>query len=342
VATSEPSCICDGFVRVTEAAARAAGEWVGRGDGLAADLAAREAMAAELDSIPFRARIVAGRGGRRSDCVLRVGDEVGRAGGEIGIAAQGGGNEGAGTSWELALDPLEGHVPLAKGADGALAMLVFGPPGSMMAVPEMYMQKMIVGQQAATAIDIDAPVIQNIRTVAVALGRPKEDLNVVVLERARHEDLIAQIRSSGARVRLIENGDASAGIASAFRGTGVDVYIGIGGSTQGVITAAALRCLGGEIQARFWPVSRHQVEELKSSGVADVEARLTTGDLAGDGVLVSITAVTGGRLLRGVEFHDDGAHSETLLLCSRCHSVKVVKTIHRSSDGGPPVRLDAR
>ncbi len=141
-----------------------------------------------------------------------------------------------------------------------------------MAVPEMYMQKMIVAGQAAAAIDIDAPVVDNVKAVAAALGRRPEDLRVLVLDRARHEDLIAQIRRSGARLTLIEDGDVSAGIAAAVQDAGVDMYIGIGGSTEGIITAAALRCLGGEIQARFWPVSRYQVEQVRAAGIENVEA----------------------------------------------------------------------
>jgi len=343
VARIEGQCVCDRFASVTEAAALAAAEWVGRGDGLAGDLAAREAMAAQLARLPFRARVVAARGGHQASSALRVGDEVGIDSGprpDNSIGDRGEGDECP--LWELAVDPLEGHAPLARGSDGALAMLAVGPPGSIMAVPEMYMQKMIVAGEAAAAIDIDAPVVENIRAVAAALGRRPQDLSVVVLDRARHEDLIAQVKRSGARLRLIEDGDASAGIAAAVRDAWVDMYIGIGGSTEGIITAAALRCLGGEIQARFWPVSRHQVEQVRATGVEDIEARLTTSDMAGEGVLFAATAVTGGRFLRGIDVRSDGARTETLVLCSRCHGVRVVKTIHRSQNGGPQVSLETR
>jgi fructose-1,6-bisphosphatase II len=342
VSDFEGQCICGRFAVVTEAAALAAAEWVGRGDGLAGDLAAREAMAARLEQIPFRAVVVAGRGCHQDPCALMVGGEVGAGWGSISDNGAGdpGGDELA--RWELVVDPLEGLAALARGADGALAVLAAGPPGSIMPVPEMYMQKMIVAGQAAAAIDIDAPVVDNVKAVAAALGRRPADLNVVVLERARHEDLIAQIKRSGARLRLIDDGDVSAGVASAVRDAGVDMYIGIGGSTEGVITAAALRCLGGEIQARFWPVSRYQVEQVKAAGIVDIEARLTTAKMAGEGVLFSATAVTGGRFLRGVDIRADGAHTETLVLCSRCHAVRLVRAIHRRENGGPQVSLETR
>jgi fructose-1,6-bisphosphatase II len=343
VARSDGQCMCSRFAVVTEAAALAAAEWVGRGDGLAGDRAAREAMAAELARVPFRARVVVGRGGHQDLSALRVGDEVGGGSGprlEEGAAGQGADDEPG--TWELAVDPLEGHAALARGSDGALAMLAAGPSGSIMAVPEMYMQKMIVAGQAAAAIDIDAPVVDNVRAVAAAFGRRPEDLRVLVLDRARHEELIAQIRLSGARLTLIEDGDVSAGIAAAVQDAGVDMYIGIGGSTEGIITAAALRCLGGEIQARFWPVSRYQVEQVRAAGIENVEVRLTTRDMAGEGVVFAATAVTRCRFLRGIDVRSDGTHTETLVLCSSCHAVRVVRTIHRSENGGPRVRLDTR
>ena len=164
----------------------------------------------------------------------------------------------------------------------------------------------------------------------------------MVLDRPRHEELVAQIRHSGARVRLIRDGDVSAGLAVASADAGVDMYIGIGGSTEGILTAAALRCLGGEIQARFWPVSRHQVEQAKSAGIEDIEARLTTRDMAGDGVMMVATAVTGGRFLKAVDFCSDGIRTETLVLCSACHAVRKILTTHRRDNEGPRVSLGAR
>jgi len=221
-------------------------------------------------------------------------------------------------------------------------MIAAGPLGSLMPVPEMYMQKLIVPSEAADAIDLDALVGENMKGVAAALGRRLQDLSVVVLDRPRHEDLIAQIRASGASVRLVSDGDVSAGLAVASRDVGVDMCIGIGGSTEGILTAAALRCLGGEMQARFWPVSRHQVELVRAAGIEDIEARLTTREMAGDGVLFVATAVTGGRFLKPVAHRADGIHTETLVLCSRCRSVRKIHTIRQPENGGPQVALGAR
>ncbi len=344
--TIEGQCICGRFALVTEAGGLAAAEFAGRGDGLLGDRAAREAMAAELAQMPapFKAHVVTGRGTTDPPCPLSVGDELGPESDAVGTGDVSGApdaktEQGA---WDLAVNPLEGHAALARGIDGALCMLAAGPAGSLMSVPEMYMQKLIVGGDAAAAMDIDAPMVDNVNAVAAALGRRPSELNVVVLDRPRHEDLIAQIKRSGARLRLIPDGDVSAGIAAATRDAGVDMYVGIGGSTEGIMTAAALRCLGGEMQARFWPVSRHQVDEVKAAGIDDIETRLSTSDMAGEGVLFVATAVTGARFLRGVDVRSDGVRSETLVLCSRCHAVRVVKTIHRTGNGGPKVSLDTR
>jgi fructose-1,6-bisphosphatase II len=321
---SEVSCGCRHFQAVTESAALAAAQWMGRGDGLAAAAAARSAMAEALADASVKVRIVAAKGSSGPG-PLRMGDELG--------AAE--------ERWDAVVLPLEGMEPLARGVEGALCMLAAGPPGSLLAVPEMYMQKVMVAGPAAGAVDMDAPVARNLKNIAAALGRPLEELVVVVLDRPRHEDLAAQVREAGARLRLIPDGDISAGIAAAVREAGVDVCIGIGGSIEAVLAAAALRCLDGEIQARFWPVSRRQVEQLQSLGIEDVEAKLLTADMAGEGVVFTATAVTGGRFLRGVEARADGQCTETLVLCSRCHVVRTIRTLHRK-DGHGRVHLDTR
>jgi len=330
--TSSGQCECSRFITVTEAAALAAWAWVGRGDGSAADHVARAAMADELARLPFRARVVAGRGGTFADYALRVGDEMGRS------SDDGGESE----PWDLAVAPLEGHEALTRGIDGAMAMVAAGPAGSIMPVPEMYMQKIIVGGAAAGVIDIDAAVDKNVEAVAAALGKPVSDLRVVVLDRPRHEELIARIRTASARLELVEDGDVSAGVAAAVRDSGVDMCIGIGGSTEGIVTAAALRCLGGEIHARFWPVSRHQVEKVREAGIDDIEAGITTTEMVGDGAVFAATAVTGGRFLRAVEARSDGVRTETLLLCAKCWTARVIKTIHRPGEGTTPVFIDTR
>jgi fructose-1,6-bisphosphatase II len=344
VPTSDRGCICSRFAAVAEAAALAATEWMGRGDALAASSAAREAMALELELMPVRGRVVAGRSGDPSSPALRVGDEVGSESGPWKTRV--GGSEEWATDrpepWDLAVDPLQAPNSLARGTEGALTMIAAGPNGSLMPVPEMYMQKLIVPAKAAGAIDLDAPVGDNMRAVATALERRVEDLTVVVLDRPRHEDLIAQVKQSGARVRLITDGDVSAGLAVASGDAEVDVYMGIGGSTEGILAAAALRCLGGEMQARFWPVSRHQVELVTNAGIEDIEARLTAADMAGEGVLFSATAVTGGRFLRAVDHRPYGICTETMVLCSRCNAIHKIRTTHRSGDAGPQVHLGTR
>ncbi len=323
---TERDCICDRFAPVTEASALAAAAWIGRGDGVAAALAARRAMSDVLASMPLSARVIAGRASAESSDGLRVGDATGSRTDDS-------------ETWDLAVKPLEAHAALARGLDGALSMLAVGPTGSLMSVPEMYMQKIVVGGRAARAIDIDAPISRNVEAVGAALGLRTNELTVAVLDRPRHDDIISEIRGSGARLKLIDDGDVSAGIAAAVEDTGIDLCIGVGGSTEGIITAAAMRCLGGEVQARLWPVSRYQVEAIKAVGINDLEATLTSKEMAGEGVFVVGTAVTRGRFLRGVERRSDGTRTETILMCSRCHKIKLVRTIHRASGVTSPVAL---
>ncbi len=329
---------------VTEAAALGAAEWAGRGDGAAGETAARNAMAAALAEMPVKVRIVGSRGKSRGPAVLQTGDIVGGRPvewGGGGRATEGEPHEGI-PLWDAIVQPLEAVSALARGSEGALAMIAAGPEGSLMQVPDMYMQKVIVSGRAAQAVDLDAPVGDNIRRVASALELAPEDLTVVVLDRPRHEELVAHIRATGAHLQLIVDGDISAGVAAALRESGVHMAIGIGGAIEGVVVAAALRCVGGEMQSRFWPVSRQQLEQVRAAGIEDVEASLTMSDLAKDGVLFSATAVTGGRFLRGIDVRREGVQTETLIMCSSCHAVRTVKTLHRSQNGGPMVSLAIR
>jgi fructose-1,6-bisphosphatase II len=343
VGAAEARCICGHFATVTEDAALAAAGWLGCGDGLAADGVARGAMAAGLAQVPVRGCVVAGRSDSSGCMTLCVGDETGSETGPwFGSDGQATGVDGEPEKWDIVVDPLQAHRSLAAGTDGALAVLAAGPAGSLMHVPEMYMQKLIVPSAAAGAADFDAPVDKNVKAVAAALGRRPEDLLVVVLDRPRHEVLVKEVREAGAKVRLIPDGDVSAGVAVAAGDPGTDMYIGIGGSTEGILTAAALRCMGGEILARFWPVSRYQVESLMQAGIENVEKVFSTGDMAGDGVLFCATAVTGGRFLRGVQVRPEGVRTETLLLCSSCHAVRKMTTTHRPNNDGPQVSLGAR
>ncbi len=334
--------MCARFAVVTEAAALGAAEWIGRGDGLAGERAARAAMADALAEMPVKVKVVASRGSGRGPAVLQPGDELGGAPGAWGDGGATGAGDAPTRAWDGVVQPLEALNALARGAEGALAMIAAGPEGSLMVVPEMYMQKVIVAGRAATAVDIDGSVGENIHRVAKALGCEPGELVVVVLDRPRHDELAAQVRAAGARLRLIPDGDISAGIAAASRDSGVHMTIGIGGSVEGVIAAAAVRCLGGEIHARFWPISRHQVEQVRAAGLRDVEAPLTTADMAGDGVLFAATAVTGGRFLRGIDVRPDGVQTETLVMCSNCHAIRTIRTLHRTENGGSMVALGIR
>ncbi len=325
--------MCEELVAVCEAAAIAAAVWHGRGDGLSADLAAREAMLGALDEIAFRGKVIVGRGGVDSPCELRVGQEVGRGWAHDAAPADAAGSDEPGLMWDLAVDALEGRSAVAKGQAGALAVIAAGPASSFMPVPEMYMQKIVVPGEAAGVTEIDAPVADNVKAVAAALGRPPSELSVVILDRPRHEELIAQVKKSGARVTLIGDGDISAGIAAAARVPGVDMSIGIGGSTEGIITAAALHCIAGQIQARFWPVSRHQVEQLQALSIGNIEASLTTTDLVGKNVVFAATAVTDGRFLKGVSSGGGLVRTETILMCSRCRKIRLVKAISGEAAG---------
>jgi fructose-1,6-bisphosphatase II len=317
-------CYCSRFASVTEAAALAAAGWLGRDDAVAADTAARNAMAKELARMAIRGRVVAGR--------------AGAAEGSIAVGSVIGSGE-ASEVWDLAIDPLQAPNCLARGRGGALAMLAAGPAGSLMPVPEMYMQKLIVPSGAAAGIDLDAPLCDNLSAVATALGRRPADLTVVVLDRPRHEDLISQIRRCGARVVLISDGDVSAGAAVAMADSGVDMCVGIGGSTEGILTAAILRCAGGEMQARFWPISRQQVDMVREAGIEDLEAKLTVRDMARAGVLVSATAVTATRFLEGVEAGPYGIRTHSVVLCSKCNKARTIQTTHRDGANLAPLRL---
>ena len=344
VPASDGRCICIRFACVTEAAALAAAEWAGRGDELEAIKTAREAMAAELARMPIRARVVAGRRGGPTGDSLTVGEETGSESGPW-FSTELGGPPWVGDPpelWDLAVDPLQASNLLARGVDGSLAMIAAGPAGRLLQVPHMYMQKLVVPPEAVGAVDLDAPVADTVKAVAAALGRRPAEVNVVVLDRPRHEELVKQIRRSGARVSLIRDGDVSAALAVASGDAGVDMYVGIGGSTEGILAAAGLRCLGGELQARFWPVSRHQVELVKNAGIEDIETRLMTEDMAGEGVLYAGTAVTGTRFLKAVSYQEDGIHAESMVLCSRCHAVRRIQTVHRAKNAGPQVVLGTR
>ncbi len=316
-------CTCTDFVRVTKAAAIAAGRWMGQGKQAEAREAASKALRAAMAELPVSAEVVVAPGGSEEAGSFSVGQVLGSGGRRCSVA----------------VDALEGSGILAKGQGGAISVLAVGEPGSITPVPHMYMQKLAVGASAAGNIDIDAPIEDNLKAIARAYGREVGELAVIVLDRPRHEDLVEDIRKAGARIKLIPDGDIMASIAAAVSGTGDHAYIGIGGSTEGVMTAAAMRCLGGEIQGKFWPLSRREIERAREYGIDDIEHTFRTGDLVKGDMIFSATGVSTGDVLRGVDYFHEGARSHTLLMCTRCRMVCFVDTIHLFSEDRSEIKL---
>ncbi len=313
-----------GFIRVAEEAAVAAAHTMGFGDRNRSDRVAVESMRRELDQLPISGRVVIGEGERDKAPMLYVGEEVG---GRRGLPDA--------PAIDIAVDPLEGTNLCATGAGGAIAVLAAAERGGLLHAPDIYMDKLVVGPTAAGHVELDAPVAQNLSQIARAFDRDVDDLTVVVLDRDRHRQLIADIRAAGARIRLIGDGDLSAGIAAAVRGTGVHAVMGIGGAPEGVLTAAAMRCLGGEIQARLTAIGEAQQQRAAELG-CDLERIYGTADLApGEQILFSACGVTDGRLLRGVRFFGRGHRTSTLFLSRQRNLIRFVDTIHRESTTTP-------
>jgi fructose-1,6-bisphosphatase II len=302
-------CPCALFARATEWAALAGARWLGRDDQDAAEEAAEVAMRAGLDQVPMAGTIVIGPD---DGDVLATGSAVG-AGGE---------------AFDLAVDALEGRGVVARGGTGAMSMLAVGPPGSLLRLPDMYMRRMAVGPRARDQIDLTRPVADNVAAVARAFGRNANDITALVLDRPRHHDLIEEIRGAGARIKLIQDGDVTASISAAIRGTNDHLAVGIGGTRQAVLSAAALRCLGGELQAQLWPTTRAEIEAAKEHGIEDVNRVFTSEDLAPGEVIVVATGVSNGDLLRGVRFLTDSARTHSLVMCMRCNWVRFAESIH--------------
>jgi fructose-1,6-bisphosphatase II len=303
-------CQCQSYLRATEHAALRAARWLGRADQEAAEEAAADGMRWSLDTLGISGRVVFG--------------SVGEEGGLVPGAVVGSG----GMEVDLALDPLEGRGVVARGGNGAMSMIAVGEPGRLLTLPDMYMRKLAVGPRARGSIDLLRPVAQNVEAIAEAFGRRVNDVTTIVLDRPRHHDLIEEIRQAGARIKLIQDGDVTASISAAIRGTNDHLAIGIGGTRQAVLSAAALRCLGGELQAQFWPTSRREIDELRGIGIEDYTRVFGTDDLAPGEMIVAATGVSNGDLLRGVRFLADSARTHSLLMCTRCNWVRFVDGIH--------------
>jgi fructose-1,6-bisphosphatase II len=298
------------LVRVTEAAAMAAARWIGRGDKEDADQAAVDAMRFVLDSVAMRGVVVIGEGEKDKAPMLYNGEEVGN---------------GQGPEVDVAVDPLEGTRLTAFGQPNAIAVIAVAERGTMLFPgAALYMEKIAVGPDALDAIDIERSPTENVNAVAEALGKTPREVDVVVLERERHEELIAELREAGARVRLIRDGDVAPAIAAAQPGTSVDMLYGIGGTPEGVISAAALKCVGGGIQGRLWPRSVDERQQLFDAGL-DPDRVLYTNDLvSGEDVFVAATGVTTGTLLQGVQYTQGGAITDSIVMRSRSGTVRRV------------------
>ena len=319
------------MVRVTEAAAIASARFMGRGARDEADLAATEAMRATMDETDLAGTIVIGEGERDEAPMLYIGERVGPHHDGRAVA-----------SVDIAVDPLEGTNLVATGQGGALTVLAASEEGGLTNAPDTYLEKLAVGPIAAGCVDITRPAAENTHRIAEALRRKTSDITVIILDRPRHEALIAEVRSTGARIKLISDGDVSAAIACAVQGTGVHAVMGIGGAPEGVITAAALRCLGGEIQARFRFRNDEERERAKTMlGHADEDRVYRTEDLAGgDQLVFSATGVTEGELLEGVRFFGGGARTHSLVMAYQTKQVRFVDTVHMFDRDRPPaVRL---
>jgi len=316
-----------GFIGVTEAAAIAAAKTMGLGERRESDRVAVEAMREKLGKLAMDGRVVIGEGERDEAPMLFVGEEVGSREGDDCPKV------------DIAVDPLEGTNLCATGDSDAVAVLAASEQGGLLHAPDIYMNKIVVGPTARGKVHLDAPVAENLRRIADAFGRNVKDLTIVVLDRERHQQLIEDIRSAGSRIRLIGDGDLSAGISAAVRGTGVHAVIGTGGAPEGVITAAAMRCLGGEIQARLTAIGEDQEQRAQALGITDLDKIYETTDLApGEQILFSCTGVTDGQLLRGVRFFGQGWRSSTLFMSLSRKMIRFVDTISRS-DVSTPVRF---
>jgi fructose-1,6-bisphosphatase II len=305
------------LVRVTEAAAMGAGRWIGRGDKNSADQGAVDAMRAMLDTVVMSGVVVIGEGEKDEAPMLYNGEEVG---------------EGGGPEVDVAVDPLEGTRLTALGQPNAIAVIAAADRGSLFFPgAAVYMEKIAVGADAVDAIDITASPTDNVKAVAEAKGRRVGDIRVTVLERERHDDLIAELREAGARVNLIRDGDVAPAIAAARPETGVDMLYGVGGTPEGVISACALKCVGGGMQGRLWPRNEEERQKLTDAGY-DVGRVLTTDDLVrSDNVFVAATGVTTGALLRGVRYVRDGAITDSIVMRSRSGTVRRIEARHMLS-----------
>jgi len=311
------------LVRITEAAAIASAHWLGHGDNTRADAAAVEAMRRAMDEVNFNGTIVIGEGERDEAPMLYIGEKVGR---------------GEGPEVHIAVDPLEGTNLVAKARPNAIAVMAVSEPGGLLHAPDTYMDKLVVGPPAKGKVDLDRPVKENLKIIAQSLGREIDDLTVVILDRPRHEQLINEVRSAGARIHLIEDGDVIAALSVAVGGTGLHAVMGIGGAPEGVLAAAALKGIGGEILGRLKWRSDEERARAKKMGITDENKLYRTDELArGKDIRFVATGVTDGELMQGVRFFARGVRTHTVLIDGRMGKVRFINTQHFEDPANPPV-----
>ena len=316
------SDLSSAFLEVVERAAIACARTMGQGDRHGSDQVAVEAMRETLDKVPIDGRVVIGEGERDEAPMLYIGERVGLA------HAASGGIVGPLVEIDIAVDPLEGTNLCATGSPNAIAVLAAAERGGLLHAPDLYMEKIVVGPSSKHAVSLDASVADNLGAIAECLGRRVQDLVVVVLDRSRHERLIAEIRETGARIQLIGDGDLSAGISAAVRGSGVHAVIGTGGAPEGVLVAAAMRCLNGEILARLVVDTPEKEERCRAMGITDMNRVYRSTDLAsGTQLVFAATGVTDGTLMKGVRFFGDGVRTSSLVMQTNPRRIQFIDTL---------------
>jgi fructose-1,6-bisphosphatase II len=316
------------FLRVVEEAAIACAHTMGQGDRHKSDQVAVEAMRRVMDTVPIDGTIVIGEGERDEAPMLYIGEKVG----QIHAAESGERRLTRFEEVDIAVDPLEGTNLCATGAPNAIAVLAASERGGLLHAPDLYMEKLVVGPSSKHAVHLDASVADNLNAIAKCLGREVEDLVVVVLDRPRHEKLIEDIRATRARIRLIGDGDLSAGISAAVAGSGVHAVMGTGGAPEGVLTAAAMRCLNGEILARLVVSKPEHEERCRAMGITDFKRVYRAKDLApGERIVFAATGVTDGTIMRGVRFFGDGTRTSSVIMQNNPHQIRFIDAIHISN-----------
>ena len=319
------------FLRVVEDAAIACAKTMGQGDRRHSDQVATEAMRTVMDSVPMDGTIVIGEGERDEAPMLYIGEKVGKRDG------------GSYPAVDIAVDPLEGTNLCATGSPGAITVLAASEKGGLLHAPDCYMEKIVVGPSCKGLIELDAPVAHNLAVIAKVLGRGVEDLVIIILDRPRHEKLINEIRKAGARIQLITDGDLSPGVAAAMLGSGVHAVMGSGGAPEGVLTAAAIRCLNGYMVGRLTGYTPEQAERMKDMGITDPKRVYTAEDLApGKNIIFAATGVTDGTLLKGVRFFGDGVRTTSLVMKLYKRKVRFIETIHVDKRPDVKVRIPER